>query len=281
MLTGFVIWGVSTAIYPINFYLDPNNMSGFQVILFAVGTIITGSGMSSFIIHRTRKELEIQHSLSTLMSGVIQHDIRNYVLKIRQALKLAQNEPEEVESMINLAQKAATSMSEFVHQVSRTLNETSRFEASKRAIDLAEMIDDVINRVSMEYDLDPNQIEITLDSDCQIMANPIIREVLWNIIDNAFKHGSRDLQIQAEIGKGDTVKFRIDDTAGGMNERVRQFLNDPDSLHDEKAPGMGLGIILIRGLTSLCGVRIKVFNNQKESEVIGTTYRMEFDLAKQ
>jgi signal transduction histidine kinase len=113
--------------------------------------------------------------------------------------------------------------------------------------------------------------------DLTLLTCKIVKELLWNISDNAFKHGSETLTINVKDRNADAVTLVVSDHAGGMSPEIREFLNNPNAFSSPIAPGMGLGLILIRGLSLLCGIKVHVTHNTSESGVDGTTYFLTFD----
>ena len=104
----------------------------------------------------------------------------------------------------------------------------------------------------------------------------LLKELLWNIVDNAFSYGSSHLIIEAEELSRGSFQLLIVDDAGGMPIQYKEFLNSPESVFEPKPPGTSLGIVLIRGLAPLCGVRLRVKDNVIESTVKGTIFSLIF-----
>jgi signal transduction histidine kinase len=91
-----------------------------------------------------------------------------------------------------------------------------------------------------------------------IKSCPLLKEILWNIFDNAFKHGSSVLQVSATSTNRSDVGLEISDRSGGLSEETKEFLNSPDSLSRPVAPGLGLGVVLIHGLSTICDIDLCV-----------------------
>jgi signal transduction histidine kinase len=98
-----------------------------------------------------------------------------------------------------------------------------------------------------------------------------LKEILWNIFDNAFKHGSKELRVR-EISTKHNAILEISDRSGGLSEEIKEFLNSPDSLSKPIAPGFGLGIILIRGFSIICGIDLQVEDIIEDSIILGTRF---------
>ncbi|MHA2383923.1 MAG: ATP-binding protein [Candidatus Thorarchaeota archaeon] len=108
----------------------------------------------------------------------------------------------------------------------------------------------------------------------------MIDELLWNILDNAFKHGSPSVSIRGKVFDASYVELEISDRGSGLPENLKEFLNSPDALSKPDMPMVGLGVLLIRGIASLCGIQLLVSDNVDDISVTGTTYNLRFNGSK-
>ena len=136
-------------------------------------------------------------------------------------------------------------------------------------------MDEIAIRVIREYNLTSENIQHNINPQTNVLTNKIVKELFWNIFDNAFKHGSTKLVI-IERRIGQRVILEVTDNAGGMSAAILEFLNNPESLSSPIAPGTGLGLIIIRGLSILSNIQLDVINNEDVSGVIGTKYSLGF-----
>jgi signal transduction histidine kinase len=276
LILGFSLWGFSTLLFPINIWM---NILDIQVILITFGLTITGAAMLTFLFGAKTEDLRTQYAISQLMSGILNHDMRNYVGTLSESVEQALAPDSDREFWLELMLEITHSMTGFIADIRQVSANLSRFEMASKPIQIRSILDEVRLRVEREYDLDPSQIKIdVLDKDL-IMTSGIVRELLWNIIDNAFKQKSRILEISASESTKSLFVLKISDDAGGMTGAMCDFLNDANALNSPAAPGTGLGLILIRGLTQLCKANLHVQNNVKDSKIIGTVFTLEFGRA--
>jgi signal transduction histidine kinase len=109
-----------------------------------------------------------------------------------------------------------------------------------------------------------------------IRSCPLLKEIFWNIFDNAFKHGSKELYVHDVSTKSNAI-LEITDRSSGLSEEIKNFLNSSDWLVQPIAPGFGLGIVLIRGLSIICGIDIQVEDVVEDSTIIGTRFTLCFE----
>jgi len=104
----------------------------------------------------------------------------------------------------------------------------------------------------------------------------LAKELLWNIFDNAFKHDSEILLVNGSNASNPRVVLTISDRAGGLTSTIRDYLNNPNSLTEQVPSGLGLGIVLIQGLATMCRAGLHVEDYVEDSKSIGTTYILNF-----
>jgi signal transduction histidine kinase len=209
----------------------------------------------------------------------LNHDMRNYVGTLSESVEQALAPDSDREFWLQLMLEITQSMSGFIADIRQVSASLSRLEMTSKPLQIRPMLDEVRLRVEREYDLDSSQITIDVSDKDLIMTSGIVRELLWNILDNAFKQKSRTLEISASESTKSYFVLKISDDAGGMTDAMCDFLNDVNALNSPAAPGTGLGLILIRGLTQLCKANLHVQNRVKDSKVIGTVYTLEFGRA--
>ncbi len=272
LISGFSIWGFSTTLFPLLLFSD---ISQFLVFLNSVSIILTGSGMLAYFIYKKSESLNMQYEISQLLSGVLNHDVRNYVGSLQTAIEYANASESDRETWLELATEIVGSLSDFILEMREIMAATTRFEVKEERIVLLDVLNEVATRVAREYILPSDKLRIEVEPKTVILSNSIVKELLWNISDNAFKHKSSDLVFNAH-NVDDMVILQIIDQAGGMPPEVQDFLNNPESLSSPVAPGMGLGLLLIRGLSLLCNVQLDVKDNTDDTGVIGTIVSLGF-----
>ncbi len=271
VVIGFVIWSISNLLYlPFQMLL----LLDLQVIIMSASIIMTGSGLLAHQISKTTSNYRTQYQLSQLLNGIIQHDIRNYTSNIREAIVQANNSESDTTFWLDLASEIIDSMHDFILEIRNISASVTRFEIEKMPLELNTILTEVISRIQREYDLTTDNIEMNISKDLVICNCKIVNELFWNIIDNSFKHGADKVRIDVYSISTDEIQIELSDNAGGMSPEIQTFLNNSESLSNPEAPGAGLGIILIRGLTTLCGISMRVIDLVTDQKVIGSIYRM-------
>jgi len=272
---GFIIWGISSILF-IPFELL--NLLNIQVLILSTGVIATGAGLFSYFIKNTSENLSAQYQISQLLGSILSHDVRNYVGSLSESIDQAIASEPDREMWLELASEIVTSMTDFVMEMRYLTSTVTRVESEKIPMKLSSILEDVSTRVSREYGLKPERIAFDLDENESILSCAIVKEMFWNIFDNAFKHGTENLTVRAFRNSKEDMIIEIQDRAGGIPIQIQEFLNNPDALSSPSAPGIGLGIILIRGLALLCNIPMNIQDVIEDEQVVGSLFQLHFKL---
>ncbi len=245
-------------------------------LLQATGIIMTGTSMLVILIRLMDRERRIQFQISQLMSRVLQHDIRNYIQITSDAIQLSIENESQSEKYLSIATEVMHNAGVFIDEIRGITVSLYRGESTLVLINLHEILTDVIERVKKVYGIQNEQIHMNISGSTAFYSNQLVRELLWNIVDNSFKHGSVNLTIQEDLSDDSTCTIIIIDTAGGLTPTMKKFLNTPETEISQIAPGMGLGVGLIKGLTPLSGARLNVTDNIVGTKVVGTAFSLTF-----
>lgn len=278
LIIGFIFWAFSWLIVPLTVF--DFAIFDFFVILQAIGVIITGSSMLTMFTQTVTKDLETQYQISQIISGLVQHDIRNYIQTAQHALDLTEGQDVVENHWIEIASDVLVDAGHFVDDMRDISVSLRQAQMPSEKVLLDPILNRVKGRVSKEYQLEAEQIQIQIPGNLMIENSRLIDELLWNIFDNAFKHGSPSLSVLGKISNSNGVELKISDRGSGLSEDIKSFLNSPDSISQQNRLLVGHGVLLIRGIASLCGISIHVSDNIEDMSTTGTTYSLRFNHIK-
>lgn len=106
------------------------------------------------------------------------------------------------------------------------------------------------------------KIIVTAAGSAVISANPLIREVVSQLLSNAIKYGQPDSAIEVLVSAGPPVRLEVRDRGSGVPEEDRERIFQRFGSR-EKGPiaGVGLGLAIVRRIMELHGGRIRVEGN--------------------
>lgn len=275
LIIGFLIWAASWLVSP--FTLINFDIFHFFILLQALGVIVTGSSMLTLFTRTVTKDLETQYQISQILAGLVQHDIRNHIQTASHALELTEGENLVENHWISIASDVLVDAGNFVDEMRDISVSISQVKIPSEKVPLASIVDRAKDRVVKEYKLNAEQVQVQVPEDTMISNSRLIDELLWNIFDNAFKHGSPSIFIRAMDSDASGVELEISDRGKGLSDNIKAFLNSSDALSSSDKPLVGLGVLLIRGIASLCNILLVVSDNVEDMSVVGTVYNLRFN----
>jgi PAS domain S-box-containing protein len=146
------------------------------------------------------------------------------------------------------------------------------------AVDLRAAIDEAIGLLKPSAQVHHIWLDCRVPAGAQVMADPLrLRQVLLNVGSNAIKYNRPQGLVRWALEPADAgrVKFSVVDEGVGMTPEALERLYEP---HDPQrrgpgAAGVGLGLVVTRGLVQRMGGSIVITNEPRG----GTRVELEFD----
>ncbi len=259
--------------------LSPDSL--YPVFLWAEMAILVlmGGAIFGFLLMLNDFRIRQEIAASAILGGIIQHDVRNYLQTIASSLELMRTDEERFEEWLQLAGETTEQAIVFVNQMREFSVATLRSAAPTHVLDIVDVVTSVVETMNRLRRSSRQHIAFEPCAELRVIASTVVRQVVWNIIDNSFKHGSKVVTVGC--GKTDDHAYvTIEDQAGGLDEETIAYLTDPDIAYAD-APGLGMGIILIKGLTGMSGGELHVENiSGGDGTAIGTRFTVLLPLAK-
>jgi signal transduction histidine kinase len=246
-------------------------------ILQVLGLVMAGAGLIALVIIRSRKAIERERDMFHLFAGVVEHDLRNYVQIVIGALEILKTSETEKDDMVQMALDALDSAKEFMRQMRETSIVLSQSDRALGRMDLQTIVMEAVERVKREHKCSESDLIVNIPESAGVLSNSLATELVWNILDNAANENGYPIILDLIKSEKDLMTLRIVDVAGGMPDDLKKFINSQEKNESSAAAKVGLGMILIRGLTPLCGAEIKVNDNIWDSRAVGTVYFLIFE----
>ena len=113
----------------------------------------------------------------------------------------------------------------------------------------------IVSAMSRLYAAKNLRFDIDVDEDCVALCDPMdLNEMIANLIDNACKWGAHQIVVRchADTGAAEIVVIVEDDGQGLPPEKMEVAFKIGERL-DERVPGSGLGLPIVRDLAQLYG----------------------------
>jgi light-regulated signal transduction histidine kinase (bacteriophytochrome) len=179
--------------------------------------------------------------------------------------------PQEAKAYLKRIRSAAQRMGQLIDEV-LDLARVSRCELSKKYVDLTQLARDII--ADLQVNNPARHVSITVGNDLTVKADEsLVRVVLENLIDNAWKFtsrkGSAEITVD-QIEKEDRKVFYVKDNGVGLNMQYANKLFGPfQRLHSvDDFPGTGVGLATVHRIVQRHGGQIWVESEPNK----GTTF---------
>ena len=126
------------------------------------------------------------------------------------------------------------------------------------------------------HEREPLFVDLALDEDERIIADPSLRQAIWNVLENA-REASPGQVTLAAMRECDALRITVADRGAGFAPELLRGLGKP--VQSGKGPGHGVGLFLAANVARKLGGRLEARNRERGAAValilplatIGTT----------
>lgn len=212
------------------------------------------------IVTLKRKKLRVE-KLAALggMAAKVAHEINNPIAGMKNAIRLVRDDAGMEESsrrMLTLVDKEIDRVGKLLRQMYQ-LYKPSVADATE--FRLKDVLEDVVAMVSAQCD--PHQVDLVKVNwpvDCSVfLCEQEFRQILHNLLLNAWEASEPGAQVEIEVLKCDSSKFRvaIRDHGCGIPPDLMARIFEPfvTTKQDSKRSGSGLGLAIAQSLANALG----------------------------
>jgi len=242
--------------------------------VFVVSTPVlqnsTCTGLRGILIdmtERRKSELAIQTAMKklTILNNITRHDIVNKLTALGAYLSLTQDSVSDPDTADNLKE---------CEKIIRSINEHIEFMKDYQEIGihapLWQDLDAVVRRVA-DSCANTGITIVPVKNNIEIFADPLFEKVIYNLLDNAIRHGEHVTRISftaRKTGHGTCIMYEDDGAGISQGDKKHLF---------EKGFGKntGLGLFLSREILGITGISIT------ETGIPGKGARFEIDVPEE
>lgn len=207
----------------------------------SVGRDTTESKLTEHALYEANKKLN-------LLSSITRHDILNQLTVLQGALGLVEINQGDMADLKQWTEKAVLASKSIRNQIA--------FSRQYQDIGVQEPRWQNIYKAALTVCMDGGYSNVTLDKrleDVEIFADPLLRTVFSNLIDNTYQHGKNATRIQiggVQTPEGFTLVFEDDGDGIAPSDKTRVF---------QKGFGRntGLGLFLVSEVLGITGLSIR------------------------
>jgi PAS domain S-box-containing protein len=220
-----------------------------RVIMDPAGRTIKIYGVNqdvTEIVHAQVKLRDINVKLN-LLSGITRHDIKNQLMVLMGNLSLLKNGKLDQLSSERLCRAEASA-----ERISTMIQFTKEYEDIGMQAANWHDVRGLITLAARGLQLDKIRVVNDVPDGTEVMADPMIRKVFHNLVDNAIRHGGNVTTIRFSIEESGVSRSIIceDDGVGiSAKDKGTIFTNGPDAEH-------GFGLFLSREILNITDITI-------------------------
>ncbi len=207
-----------------------------------------------------RKIISIERKLEELsaFSDLLIHDIKNYIFICDGYLTLIKSGKVKEKYFRDL-KKIIDQVRELLMKASLLLKD-SESSIKKEKVNLKKMLDEIIKNFRLKAE--EKKIKIVKNYDTKyVLADPLIREVFMNVIDNAIKYSPDNSKIVVEVKEfPENVIVRVMDEGVGIPDQFKTAIFERFKRRSTDM-GMGLGLAVSKRIVEMNGGRIYIEDN--------------------
>ena len=194
----------------------------------------------------------------------LSHELRTPVSVIRaNSEALIDGALEDQEAAKNFSKAILKNSETLTYLLSDILN-LATIESGEYSLDIQDMnpknlIEEIVKNISEQFNLE--SIKIDVDDKLLVKMDPqAFEQVLANLLENAAKYSSRDIETIVKIRSrkiGSLVRFEVEDNGIGISpedrERVFERFFRAQNKNTLSTSGTGLGLSIVKNLVNLMG----------------------------
>jgi signal transduction histidine kinase len=249
------------------------------VVTSVLGIMVTRAiARTEHGLHAQRDTLEARNRELDAFAGRVSHDLRGPLNTIKLASSMLGEENPREKPTVEIMQRAVTQMTELVND----LLQLSRAGAPPPGA-VAELAPVA---TTLQTDLTPlveqagGALRIDLEPASVTCSQGLLREVLWNLGENAVKYHRPEVPPSVELvgrARAGRYRLRVIDNGRGMTTEESSHVFEPffRGGRTRDVPGTGLGLAIVRRVIEASGGSIAVESQPDH----GTTFTVDLPLA--
>jgi signal transduction histidine kinase len=201
------------------------------------------------------------------------HELRTPLALLKTEIELALDEPDSAPALA-AALRSAGEETDRLAQLADDLLLLARFDAGelpirRTLVPVKEVLDAIATRFQRRAADRERSITVATDHDLVALVDRRrIEQALANLVENALRHGSGTIRLEASIDGG-SLTLRAQDEGPGFTDAFLPHAFDRFSRADSSRPGAGLGLAIVAAIANAHGGTATASNIPGEGTKVG------------
>ncbi|WP_424356726.1 PAS domain S-box protein [Methanocella sp. MCL-LM] len=239
---------------------------------------------------RTEEELKAAKAQAELYLDLMGHDISNMHQIILMQLELALGVLDEegkldarYRDMLDIPLKTLERSVNLIHNV-RMLQKVRSGEYRAEPLDLGPVIEEIVNTYSKVPGRNVT-INYAHSSGYRVMASPLIKDIVSNLVDNAVKHAQDPVQISIAVDKVEQkgiayYRVSVEDNGRGIPDEKKDLIFLRFKRGQTAVKGTGLGLYIVRTLVESFDGKVEVEDRIPGDHTLGARFNVYLPVAE-
>ncbi len=232
----------------------------------AVGVVldITERKKAEEELRESAEKLEQSNELKDLFADILRHDLLDSIGVVKAyAETLLDNEAAPREKFLSIILENTDKVVGIIQDASQLAKLEASLELEMQTIDLYGMAKEVVDSFHDSAAEKGISLLLTGEPDISVNASPVLREVLRNLVSNAFKYGAEGGRVVVSVsGAVDGIRVSVADRGKGIPDEHKECIFDRFKRASRDAvQGTGLGLAIAKRIVALHGGTMWVEDN--------------------
>jgi PAS domain S-box-containing protein len=242
----------------------------------AVGTILDVTDIRSTEreLRQVADALARSNELKELFADILRHDLLGPVTVVKAYVEtLLENDAAPLKEFLGIILENSNKLVGIIEGAADLAKLEARGELEKSPTHIYELVNEATQ--SLQEAASEKGLSLSLSGDDEVLvnANPVLREVFWNLISNAIKYcpSNSPVNVEVEFREGDVV-VSVRDSGEGVPDEAKQAIFERFKRASRgSVKGSGLGLAIAKRIVELHGGQIWVEDNPEGGAVFSVS----------
>lgn len=209
-------------------------------------------------------EMEEARRVRQIFCDVVTHDLTNpvWVAENYLALALKAEVPEDRRALCDGMRGALAKARRILADARTYLKVLEQSGAARERVDLGALAAAAAESLRPLADAAGQQVVVTTEGELAADVDPLLQEVLWQLLANAVKYGPPGSEIEVLVRGGAAVRLEVGDRGPGVPEADRErVFHRYERIDKGPIAGVGLGLSIATRIVRLHGGSLRVEDN--------------------
>lgn len=213
---------------------------------------------------RAQEELRLADRRKDQFLAILGHELRNPLAALDAGLRVLRTRLDHPEDRDWAVQMMGEQIEQLVKLLNDLLDRTriarGTLKLSKRALDLASVVERVVTTLSSQIAERGHELTVDVPPKLAVEGDPVrMEQVLGNLLNNAARYTPPGGHLEVRARRdGDWVRAEVRDDGQGLAPEELERIFEPFAQGAATSGGLGVGLTLARQLAELHGGRIEV-----------------------